>query len=160
VGGASTEIAVGEMGAAASWTSSADIGAVRLTERLFRGHEAPDEEALTGAEEEVERCFALVDPPTAAFALATGGTARAIRKLVGRTLGPEELAEARRLVVGRSAAELALHYGFDPGRARVLAAGVVVLAAVQRRIGVPLEVCREGLREGAMLAAFDELAAA
>jgi hypothetical protein len=36
----------------------------------------------------------------------------------------------------------------------------VILGAVQSRLGVPLVVARAGLREGAVLAMLDELAAA
>ena len=52
-------------------------------------------------------------------------------------------------------------YGIDPLRARTLLAGALILAEAQRRLGVPLEVARGGLREGAAShACLSELAAA
>ena len=47
-----------------------------------------------------------------------------------------------------------------PGRARTLAAGAVLLTAVQRRLSVPLVVARTGLREGAVLELLSEQQAA
>ena len=84
-------------------------------------------------------------------ALATGGTARALRKVVGEALGPEELALASRRIAKRSSRELAKANDLDRTRARTLPAGVLVLAAVQRRLCVPFVVSRAGLREGVAL---------
>ena len=47
---------------------------------------------------------------------------------------------------------MARTFGLHERRARTLAAGIVILAALQSRLGVPLEVSRAGLREGAALA--------
>src|SRR5439155_24190 len=44
-------------------------------------------------------------------------------------------------------------------RAAVLPAGVVLLVEVQRKLGVTLHVCDGGIREGAVLASLDALAA-
>ena len=45
-------------------------------------------------------------------------------------------------------------------RARTLLGGSLILAEVQRRLGVPLEVARGGLREGAVVTLLAEAAAA
>lgn len=156
VGGASTEIAVGVAGAEPAWLHSAEIGALRLTERLLGESRAPTVEALARCESEAERYFEAVAPPRADAAMATGGTARALRKLVGGTLGADELAQARELLVGRTPAEVSERYRIRPARARTLAAGAAVLAAAQRCLGVPLEVSPRGLRHGAALAVADE----
>jgi exopolyphosphatase/pppGpp-phosphohydrolase len=59
------------------------------------------------------------------------------------------------------AAEVVERFGVDEARVPTLAAGTVILAALQARLGVPLRVARGGLREGAVaeLAARREVAA-
>jgi exopolyphosphatase / guanosine-5'-triphosphate,3'-diphosphate pyrophosphatase len=159
VGGGSTEVVVGTVDGGPVWVRSFDIGAVRLTGRVLESDPPPAEaiqEALAEAEEELSSFV----PPLPQVALATGGTARALRKLVGGTLGREELDEALSLLAGQKSGRIAKRFDVERGRARTLAAGAVILRAVQHRLGVPLEVSRTGLREGAVLAMLDEFAAA
>ena len=147
IGGASTEIAVGGPGRDPDWVESVDLGSVRLTAR------AADMRA------EAEEAFAHLDPPTVETALAVGGSARAARRLVGAELGETELAEALQIVETTSPREVARRFGVDRARADILPAGVILLAEVQRRLGVTLHVCGGGIREGAVLASLDALAA-
>jgi exopolyphosphatase/guanosine-5'-triphosphate,3'-diphosphate pyrophosphatase len=158
VGGGSTEAVVGTVEGGPAWARSLDIGAVRLTER-FLVDDPPDERALAVAHEEVERHLEGFAPPLPQAALATGGTARALRKLVGRELGQDELAGALQILGKRSSAKVARAFGLHPHRARTLAAGTVILRGLQARLGVTMDVSRAGLREGAALAALDALAA-
>jgi exopolyphosphatase/guanosine-5'-triphosphate,3'-diphosphate pyrophosphatase len=150
VGGASTEIAVGSPRTAPVWVSSVDLGSVRLTARV---------DGLAAARREAARAFAAVAPPPVEAALAVGGSARATRRLVGPWLGEAELAEALRVVETRPAREIARRFRVDRARARILPAGVALLAEVQSRLGVPLHVCDGGIREGAVLATVAALAA-
>ena len=108
---------------------------------------------------EAEAAFAHLVPPAVEAALAVGGSARAARRLVGAELGEAELAEALQIVETTSPREVARRFGVDRARAEILPAGVVLLAEVQRRLGVPLHVCGGGIREGAVLASLDALAA-
>ena len=147
IGGASTEIAVGSPGGEPDWIESVDLGSVRLTAR------AGDMPA------EAREAFGSLEPPAVEAALVVGGSARAARRLVGAELGEEGLAEALRLVETCPPREIARRYGVDRARADILPAGVVLLAEVQRRVGVPLHVCSGGIREGAVLASRDALAA-
>lgn len=147
IGGASTEIAVGSPDTEPDWIESVDLGSVRLTAR------AGDMQA------EARAALASLEPPTAETALAVGGSARAARRLVGTVLGEAELAEALRLVETSSPREIAACFGVDRARAKILPAGVILLAEVQRRLGVPLRVCAGGIREGAVLASREALAA-
>ena len=151
VGGASTEIAVGRPGAAPKWIESIDLGSVRLTERVI--------DAPTTARAEASSVFASVAPPRVQAALAVGGSARAARRLVGPWLGDAELAEAMRLVETKPSEVISRRYGVHRTRVRILPAGLVILAEVQQRLGVPLHVCDGGIREGAVLASVAELAA-
>jgi exopolyphosphatase/guanosine-5'-triphosphate,3'-diphosphate pyrophosphatase len=147
IGGASTEIAVGDPAADPDWVESVDLGSVRLTARS------------TDMSSEAEGTFADLDPPAVDAALAVGGSARATRRLVGAELGETELAEALRIAETTSPREVARRFGVDRARAEILPAGVILLAEVQRRLGVTLHVCSGGIREGAVLASLDALAA-
>jgi exopolyphosphatase/guanosine-5'-triphosphate,3'-diphosphate pyrophosphatase len=142
VGGASTEIAIGSPHANPDWVESVDLGSVRLTTRVASIGEATSEAAAA---------FEHVEPQRVDAALAVGGSARAARRLVGSHLGADELAEALRLVEKESARAIARRFGVDRARAHILPAGIVLLAEVQRRLGVPLHVCNGGIREGAVL---------
>jgi exopolyphosphatase/pppGpp-phosphohydrolase len=99
-------------------------------------------------------------PPLPKVGLAAGGTARALRKLVGNDLGPSELESAIGLLRERRAVRIAKSYGIDRGRSRTLIAGALILEAVQCRLNVPLRVSRTGLREGAVLAILNDAAEA
>jgi exopolyphosphatase / guanosine-5'-triphosphate,3'-diphosphate pyrophosphatase len=147
IGGASTEIAVGSPDAEPDWIESVDLGSVRLTARAG--------DMCSEAEDE----FAGLRPPKVEAALAVGGSARAARRLVGAELGEAELAEALRLVETTSPREVARRFGVDRARAEILPAGVILLSEVQRKLGVPLNVCSGGIREGAVLASAEALAA-
>jgi exopolyphosphatase / guanosine-5'-triphosphate,3'-diphosphate pyrophosphatase len=147
IGGASTEIAVGDPSLGPDWIESVDLGSVRLTARAGE------------ARSETADAFAHLRPPKVEAALVVGGSARAARRLVGPELDASELAEALRIVETTTPREVARRFGVDRARAEILPAGVVLLAEVQRRLGVPLHVCGGGIREGAVLASLDALAA-
>ena len=147
IGGASTEIAAGSPGRDPDWVESVDLGSVRLTTRASDMHA------------EAEAAFAHLVPPTVEAALVVGGSARAARRLVGAELGESELAEALQIVETTSPREVARSFGVDRARAEILPAGVILLAEVQRKLGVTLHVCSGGIREGAVLASLEALAA-
>ena len=150
VGGASTEIAVGSPDSDPAWVASVDLGSVRLTERTS---------SLGEAVAEARYAFADVEPARPAVALAVGGSARATRRLVGPWLGDAELKEAFRIVAATPPREIARRFGVDRARARILPAGVVILAEVHELLGVPLHVCSGGIREGAVLSSVAARAA-
>lgn len=159
VGGGSTEVVVGVRAAGPTFCRSLDIGSLRLTQRLL-GDDPPGKKALANAREEVRTHFDHLGAPSAEAGLATGGSARSLRRLVGRVLGEKELAGAVRTISRTTSGRLSRDLGLDPLRARTLLAGAVILAEAQQRLGVPLEVARGGLREGAATALLSELAAA
>jgi exopolyphosphatase/guanosine-5'-triphosphate,3'-diphosphate pyrophosphatase len=147
VGGGSTEIAFGDGSGEPDWVDSIDIGSLRLTSRFF-----PDGSSSRGAvgaaREEVRAHLAQVGGAVPEIALAAGGSARGLRKLVGRTLGVEQLEQALAELTGRSPAKVARKHGLELRRAETLLAGAVILTEVQATLGVPFEVARAGLREG------------
>jgi exopolyphosphatase / guanosine-5'-triphosphate,3'-diphosphate pyrophosphatase len=148
VGGGSTEIAVGVPPEPPTWVRSVDLGALRLAEACFE-NDPPRPEEVAEAVKRATAAFSKLVPPAPQRALAVGGSARALAKIVGRTLGDEELRAAVVLTSQHRAAKLARSFGLDVDRARVLAAGAILLGEISWRLGIPLELARGGLREGA-----------
>jgi exopolyphosphatase / guanosine-5'-triphosphate,3'-diphosphate pyrophosphatase len=158
LGGASTELAVGQVGYGPSWVRSVDLGALRLTARMKLG-DRPEDERVESARVEVARTFDGIVPPLAGEALAVGGCARALRRIVGDELGPDELEEAERLLRSRSLRTIERRYGVHRTRAALLLGSVLIFSEVQRRVVVPLRVTEGGVREGALLASLARAAA-
>ena len=115
---------------------------------------------VRAARAEVRRHLSEIGGVEPDAALATGGSARALRKLVGWTLGGEQLEHAIGMLAGRSPAKIARKYGIEARRARTLLAGAVILAEVQALLATPFEVARGGLREGLAAELLAELQAA
>lgn len=159
VGGGSTEVAFGGRWIEPDWVDSFDLGSLRLTSRFFPEGTA-QRSSVRAARAEVRVHLEQIGDATPDVALATGGSARALRKLVGRALGRDELQAAIEMLIGRSPAKLARKHAIDLRRARTLLAGAVILAEVQARLGVPFEVARGGLREGLAGQLLSELQAA
>ncbi len=160
VGGGSAQLVVGTAAAGPVWARSVDLGSLRLTKRSLRS-DPPRPSELEAARLEVEAAFAAITPPLPLAALATGGTARALRKVVGRRrLGAGQLESAVQTLSRLTTDEIADSFGLAPGRARTVVAGALILAEAQRRLGLPLEVARGGIREGAALALISERVAA
>jgi exopolyphosphatase/guanosine-5'-triphosphate,3'-diphosphate pyrophosphatase len=159
VGGGSTQLAVGANRDAPAWTRSLDVGSLRLTRRSS-SDDPPGADGIERARRSVESIFAPVEPPPAQVAYATGGSARALARLVGDRLGPEELAVGVHILAERPSRRVAKAFELSPQRARTLAAGTLLLEAAQRLLGVPLEVVRGGLREGVALSLLDDAAVA
>jgi exopolyphosphatase/guanosine-5'-triphosphate,3'-diphosphate pyrophosphatase len=160
VGGGSAQLVVGTGESGPVWMRSVDVGSLRLTRRLLVS-DPPTREELAAARAEVARCFENVTPPLPQTALAAGGSARALKRLTGRRrLERRDIDAALRELGKRGSHETARRHGLAPERARTLAAGTLILAEAQRRVGLPLEVARGGIREGAALGLLAERAAA
>lgn len=159
VGGGSTEAVVGVRDRGPVWLRSFDIGAVRLTRRCF-DTDPPTRVTLAEARDVVAAALTGAVPPLCERSLATGGTPRALRRIAGEMLGTDELEAVLQIVTAAPARAVAERFGIDRRRARLLPAGVLILAAVQRRLVVPIEVSAAGLREGAVLGLLSEAAAA
>jgi exopolyphosphatase / guanosine-5'-triphosphate,3'-diphosphate pyrophosphatase len=159
VGGGSTELLVGTRTGGPAWCRSIDLGSQRLTSRFFVD-DPPDKRSVAAARAEAEGAFMGLTAPLPMGALATGGSAKALRRLVGATLGADELEEAIKILRRRPAARIADAFGIDELRARTLIGGAILLLEAHRRFGVPFVVARAGLREGAALGLVAEVAAA
>ena len=149
VGGGSSQIVVGSGREGITWSGTIDLGSRRLTSRLL-SQSPPANGDLAAARAEVDGLLAGLDLPDVHSALVVGGSARALKRLVGGRLGREELEYALGLLGHTTAADLVDHYDVNPTRAEILPAGATILATVQHRLGTPLRVVRSGLREGAL----------
>ena len=160
VGGGSAQIAVGTLAAGPAWVRSVDLGSLRLTARLLVDEgDPPSADAVTRARAAAAEAFSGVVPPLAQLALAAGGTARALRRVVD-VLDGDGLAAAVEELSALKRAKISKRYGISPQRAATLLAGTILFAEVQKRVGLPLTLARGGVREGSAIALFRESAAA
>jgi exopolyphosphatase/guanosine-5'-triphosphate,3'-diphosphate pyrophosphatase len=159
VGGGSAQIVVGTLAEGPEWARSVDIGSLRLTRRAFL-EDPPTQSDLKRAEHAIADSFREVDPPLPRAAIAVGGTARALRRIAGEPLSGDVIAAAVDDLVEHHSRQIAKAYKLDRQRARTLTAGALILAEIQRRLIVPFEIGRGGLREGAALQLLDATLAA
>ena len=159
VGGGSAQVVVGTRRDGPDWLRSIDLGSQRLTSRLL-STDPPGQAAIGAARAEVTSYLHEFDPPEPRVALAVGGSARALKRMVGSRLGHDELEEALVLLAETPALEIAERFGIGADRVGTLAAGAAILTELQARLGTPLKVVRGGVREGALLELTERRAAA
>jgi exopolyphosphatase/pppGpp-phosphohydrolase len=104
--------------------------------------------------------LARVEPPQPQIALATGGSARALARVIGHEYGAADLEKIVDVLASRPAAESADALGVRPSRAHTLLAGALILEQVSRLLGQPFIPSRGGIREGAALRLAGRRAAA
>lgn len=150
VGGGSSEIVIGTVAGGVDWWRSFPLGSGALTDAHVRG------DPPAGAELEAIRAHAAaafgglgLAPPDRA--VAVGGSATSLHRLVGPVLEPATLERAIAVLAGSSCDGVARRHDLDPVRVRLLPAGILVLDAISRALDRPLEVGRGGLREGVCL---------
>jgi exopolyphosphatase/guanosine-5'-triphosphate,3'-diphosphate pyrophosphatase len=95
--------------------------------------------------------FEGLEPPPAREAVAVGGTATSLRRLLGAELSHETLERGIRVLASNRIDELARRFELEPERVRLLPAGILILEAASDRLRVPLQIGRGGLREGVVL---------
>jgi exopolyphosphatase/guanosine-5'-triphosphate,3'-diphosphate pyrophosphatase len=157
VGGGSTQLMVGTAEGPA-WLRTLELGSLRLTER-FIPSDPPTLAELDAVESVVAETFARLTPPLPLGGLATGGTARGLRRIVGRRLDDENLTAALAMLTTKTADQIAADFSMPVERARVLPAGTIVLREAHRRLAVKLKVAKGGVREGVARALLAERAA-
>ena len=149
VGGGSTEIVVGTAHGA-GWVRSIDLGSIRLT-RMHLHADPPSRRELARARRVVGSALNAIAPPPTDVALATGGSARAVAKLVGRSYTAADVEDAIAALSRRPSAEVGREAGIHPVRAASVLGGALLLAEAARLLDRPLAVARGGVREGAAL---------
>jgi exopolyphosphatase/guanosine-5'-triphosphate,3'-diphosphate pyrophosphatase len=150
VGGGSTEIAVGTLEGGVSWWASFRLGSGHLAEEHLRS-DPPTPAELGIMREHADDVFGTIDVPCPDMAIAVGGSAASLRRLVGDTAGPDALQRALGLLCCAPADEVARRHALDPERVRLMPAGMVILAAAAGCLGCTPAIGNGGLREGVLL---------
>jgi exopolyphosphatase / guanosine-5'-triphosphate,3'-diphosphate pyrophosphatase len=150
VGGGSTEIAVGTLEGGVEWSASVHVGSGFLAEHYLRS-DPPSIGELQAVSRHAAGAIDGIDVPHPDCAVAVGGSAASVRRLVGAVLEPDTLQRALRVLSGDSAAEVARRFALDAERVRLMPAGILILDAASQRLGRPLQIGRGGLREGVVL---------
>lgn len=149
VGGMSTEIAIGTMAGGVTWLRSFAIGSGMLAARCR--DDPPSRADLDAMRAVAHAAFAAADVPSLDHAVAVGGSAASLPTLVGPVLDDAALERALGTLGAGTAIKVAHRHGLAPERTRLLPAGILVLDAAGRRLGMPLRIGRGGLREGVVL---------
>ena len=150
VGGGSSEIAIGAAGCAMSWSASFRIGSGFLADAYLRS-DPPSADELEKVRRHVSGTFEGLEPPDAEQAVAVGGTATSLRRLLGAELVHETLERGVRVLCTTPIDEVAGRFELDRERVRLLPAGILVLEAISDLLALPLRIARGGLREGVLL---------
>jgi exopolyphosphatase/guanosine-5'-triphosphate,3'-diphosphate pyrophosphatase len=150
VGGGSTEIAVGTLRSGVEWSASFDFGSGFLADSYLHT-DPPSASGLQAVRAHAAGVLEGVSPPPVLNAVAVGGSAASLRRLVGAVLEPETLQRALRVLSGAPAEEVARRFDLDPERVKLLPAGILALDAAAHTLGRPLQIGRGGLREGVLL---------
>jgi exopolyphosphatase/guanosine-5'-triphosphate,3'-diphosphate pyrophosphatase len=150
VGGGSSELVVGTLRDGVSWTASFRIGSGFLADAYLHG-DPPGIAELHALREHIQGVFEGLDAPQPDHAVAVGGSATSLRRLIGAVLEHETLERAIRILSSTPIAEVARGFELDPERVRLLPAGILILEAASNCLGRPLQIGRGGLREGVIL---------
>jgi exopolyphosphatase / guanosine-5'-triphosphate,3'-diphosphate pyrophosphatase len=150
VGGGSSEIAIGEHDGRMEWSESFRIGSGFLADSYLHS-DPPSADELEKVRRHVSATFEGLEPPPARSAVAVGGTATSLRRLVGAELTAETLERAIGVLSLIPIAEVARRFELDGERVRLLPAGILVLEAISDLLQLPLRIARGGLREGLLL---------
>lgn len=152
VGGGSSEIVVGDPAGPVTWWVSLPVGSADLAASCLPSDPPADEE-IASARRRLRDVLAGIEPPAAARAVAVGGSATSALRLGSPQLDEAAFTTAFAFLTREPAREVGARFGLEPERAHVLPAGLLILQAISRRLGLPLHVGRGGLREGVLLEA-------
>lgn len=150
VGGGSSELAIGDPDGTVAWSESFRVGSGFLADAYLRS-DPPSVAELEAVRSHVEGVFEGLDAPAADSAVAVGGTATSLRRLIGAELSHETLERGIRVLSLTPIEEVAARFELDPERVRLLPAGILVLEAMSDCLALPLRIARGGLREGVLL---------
>ena len=152
VGGGSSELVVGTAPDRVSWCSSFAVGSGDLADTCLRS-DPPSQADLARARGEIERALDGLDVPHPVEAVAVGGNATSLHRLVGPLLDAQAFKRSLRLLANECAADVARRFALDVERVRLLPAGLLILEAASELFGTTLQIARGGLREGVLLEA-------
>jgi exopolyphosphatase / guanosine-5'-triphosphate,3'-diphosphate pyrophosphatase len=150
VGGGSTEVILGTVRGGASEVRSWRVGSGVLADELISS-DPPSAAEVRKIRNRIDDIFDGVEVENPAQAVAVGGSATSLRRLVGAVLEYETLERSIRVLCGEPAADVARRFELDPERVRILTTGVLLLEKVSELLGQPLQIGKGGLREGVIL---------
>ena len=150
VGGGSTEVILGSVPGGAQEVRSWRVGSGVLADELISS-DPPSAAEIRKVRDRIDDVFAGVEIERPAQAVAVGGSATSLRRLVGAVLEYETLERGIRVLSGDPSAEVARRFELDPERVRILATGVLLLEKLSELLGQPLQIGKGGLREGVVL---------
>jgi exopolyphosphatase / guanosine-5'-triphosphate,3'-diphosphate pyrophosphatase len=153
VGGGSTEIAVGTLAGGVDWWASLPIGSGLLADGYLHS-DPPTVVELDHARLHAAGAFEGLAAPEATDAVAVGGSATSLRRLVGAELRHDALERSIRILATTPSAEVARRFDLAPERVRLLPGGIVIFDALSHKLGRSLQIVAGGLREGVILEAL------
>jgi exopolyphosphatase/guanosine-5'-triphosphate,3'-diphosphate pyrophosphatase len=150
VGGWSTEVVLGTLTGGVSWSESFRVGSGLLAD-VYLHSDPPNARELAAVTAHVSEIFAPLALPRPDRAVAVGGSATSVRRMVGKELSRDALERSLQLLSGSSCNEVAARIDIHPERVRLMPAGITILHELSRRLDVELELGNGGLREGVVL---------
>jgi exopolyphosphatase/guanosine-5'-triphosphate,3'-diphosphate pyrophosphatase len=150
VGGGSTEVILGTVPGGVKEVRSWRVGSGVLADELIAS-DPPSAAEIRKVRDRIDDLFADVEVEQPTQAVAVGGSATSLRRLVGAVLEYETLERGIRVLCGDPAAEVARRFELDPERVRILTTGVLLLEKLAELLGQPLQIGKGGLREGVIL---------
>ena len=150
VGGGSTEIILGTVTGGVEKVRSWRVGSGVLADELISS-DPPSAAEIRKVRDRIDDIFEGVEVEHPAQAVAVGGSATSLRRLVGTVLEYETLERGIRVLCGDPSVDVARRFELDPQRVRILTTGVLLLEKVSELLGQPLQIGKGGLREGVIL---------
>jgi exopolyphosphatase/pppGpp-phosphohydrolase len=162
LGGGSAELIHADL-SGVQWSVSVLLGSGRLTEKFVR-HDPPSSEDVDALQTHVGTVLAArtVRGEVATLVL-TGGTATHLGWLAGgegpvSELTVDDVTRVLREVCAQTTQGIVEKYGVQPARAQVLPAGIAAIQAIVHFYSPGhIVITQRGIREGALLAAGEEL---
>jgi exopolyphosphatase/guanosine-5'-triphosphate,3'-diphosphate pyrophosphatase len=150
IGGGSTEIILGTISEGVQSVRSWPVGSGNLAEELISS-DPPSAAEIRRIRDRIDDIFEGGEYEQPAQAVAVGGSATSLRRIVGTVLEYETLERGIRVLCGDPAADVGRRFELDPTRVRILPTGVLLLEKVSDLLGQPLQIGKGGLREGVIL---------
>jgi exopolyphosphatase / guanosine-5'-triphosphate,3'-diphosphate pyrophosphatase len=150
VGGGSSEIILGTVAGGVREVHSFSIGSGLLADDFLQG-DPPSPAEIRKLRDHIDDFFAEVEVDHPEQAVAVGGSATSLSKLVGTVLEYETLERAVRVLAGDPMDDVARRFELDARRVQLLPAGVLLLEKLSELLGQPLQIGKGGLREGIIL---------
>jgi exopolyphosphatase / guanosine-5'-triphosphate,3'-diphosphate pyrophosphatase len=129
---------------------SFQIGSGALADDLLQS-DPPSAAEIREVRERINDFFDGVEFEQPDHAVAVGGSATSLRRLVGAVLEYETLERGVRVLASGPIEEVARRFELDPRRVKILPAGVLLLEKISQLLGKPLQIGKGGLREGIIL---------